>query len=140
MASGQDRLSMSSSLRLYGTTVTGMGKAAFAPGDRGNQRSRTFLGRAGSEHQDGDVLVLLDQRVDLLDGHALADYRLGLDARLLARIGRRISNSDRRFFAVSIASARITCSTPSQCWKSARFDHEEQRQAAASYAMARRAA
>jgi hypothetical protein len=39
-----------------------------------------FLAGSGRQHQDGDVLVLLDQLEDFLGGIALADHPLRRDA------------------------------------------------------------
>src|SRR3712207_2454907 len=46
-----------------------------------DQGARAFLAAAGAEHQEGDVLVLLNQLHDLVRPGADADDLLGLDAR-----------------------------------------------------------
>src|SRR5262245_2975147 len=50
------------------------GKLAGALADAGDERSRPLLAGRGRQHQDGDVLVVLDEIEDLLRFLALADH------------------------------------------------------------------
>ena len=60
--------------------VIGTGKVPDCfPGESRDQRSGTFLFGAGREHEDRDVLVLLDQLDDLLGPAAFANDQLRLD-------------------------------------------------------------
>ena len=59
--------SISSSVRPPGTITIGIGKVdGGLAGDGRNERPRPLLAGAGGEHQEGDVLVGLDQLDDLL--------------------------------------------------------------------------
>ena len=89
--------SISSSLRWPGTTATGIGKVAGRLGQLGDQRAGALLAGAGSQHQDADILVLVDQLEDLLGGSPSRITRSGvMPAMLLAR-------------AATLSSAAFAC-------------------------------
>src|SRR4029450_7058562 len=56
------------------------GKLAGVLADAGDERSRPLLAGRGRQHQDGDVLVVLDEIEDLLRLLALANHALRHDA------------------------------------------------------------
>ncbi len=64
--------------------MTGIGKAAPLPATAETSGPGPSLESPVGQHQDGDVLVLLDQLEDLLDRLALAHHEFRLDADLLA--------------------------------------------------------
>ena len=70
---------MSSSANSPGTTVIGTGNlpAAFAGGQRRDERAGALGFGRGAQHQDGDILVLVDLLDDLVDLLAFADDFLG---------------------------------------------------------------
>ena len=103
--------SISSSERLPGTMTIGIGNVEAAlPAMVLNERAGPFLAGAGGEHQEGDVLVLLDE---LGDAGGLA-RRPGSPVRdrRRRRCGPPWRRPSRRFLASSWASAIIASPTP----------------------------
>ena len=96
--------SSSSSFRCPGTSVIGIGKVPEpAPAIEATSGPGPSLPRSGGEHEDRNVLILVDEFQDFLGFGTLAEYALGIDAGEVTRACGEVVETAFRFFARFLA-------------------------------------